>query len=282
MKLAAALVDCLTAIARDRGRVLVLTGAGISAESGIPTFRGKEGYWTVGSENYHPTQMATREAFAAMPHEVWRWYLYRRSVCHAAAPNEGHHALVRLEGVLQERFTLVTQNVDGLHLRAGQDPRRTFEIHGNTDFMRCPGVDGRDVRPIPLEIGEFAKGDPLTERQLQLLTRSGDETMGRPHVLWFDEYYDQELFSADSAMRAATTADLLVVVGTTGQTTLPAMIGQRAARRGIPIVDINIEDNVFGDLASHTGGHIVRGSAALALPAIVDVLAEATAHPSVG
>ena len=75
--------------------MIVLTGAGVSAESGIPTFRGKEGYWTVGAREYHPQELATHDAFAAMPWDVWAWYLYRRGVCRAAAPNAGHDAIAR-------------------------------------------------------------------------------------------------------------------------------------------------------------------------------------------
>lgn len=273
MKLSAALLELLQGITQRKGRVTLLTGAGISAESGIPTFRGKEGYWTVGSTNYHPTEMATRAAYAEMPDEVWRWYLYRRSVCNAADPNEGHHALVRLEEHLGDRFALVTQNVDGLHLRAGQSLARTFQIHGNTDYMRCPGVDGRDVVRIPDEIGPFAKGDALTDRHRALLRREGDTQLGRPHVLWFDEYYDEELFSANTAVRKAVSSDLIIVVGTMGQTSLPAQIGQLAARQGIPLVDVNIDDNPFARLAAQMDeGHVVRGPSSQALPAIVDAL----------
>ena len=100
----------------------MLTGAGVSAESGIPTFRGREGYWTVGSTEYHPQEMATLQAFEAMPEEVWRWYLYRLGACREAQPNQAHRAIVRLEERLGDRFCLITQNVDGLHLRAGSSP----------------------------------------------------------------------------------------------------------------------------------------------------------------
>ncbi|MCA9686135.1 MAG: RNA polymerase subunit sigma, partial [Myxococcales bacterium] len=95
-------------------KVVVLTGAGISAESGIPTFRGPEGYWTVGAREYHPQELATLQAFNRMPREVWHWYLYRRGICRAAEPNPAHFALVELERALGDRFTLITQNVDGL------------------------------------------------------------------------------------------------------------------------------------------------------------------------
>jgi len=87
----------------------MLTGAGVSAESGIPTFRGKEGYWTIGAREYHPQELATHDAFERMPWEVWAWYLYRRTVCNAAEPNDGHRALVSLGAALPDRFALVTQ-----------------------------------------------------------------------------------------------------------------------------------------------------------------------------
>src|SRR3954466_12730475 len=91
------------------GNVVVLTGAGISAESGIPTFRGKEGYWTIGAREYQPQELATWEAFQQMPWDVWAWYLYRRGVCRAAEPNAAHAAIVTLDGALGERFALITQ-----------------------------------------------------------------------------------------------------------------------------------------------------------------------------
>src|SRR5262245_44328807 len=95
--------------------LVFLTGAGISAESGIPTFRGPEGYWRVGSVNYRPEEMATHAFFVEMPDEVWRWYAMRRDTCRRASPNAAHLALVALEAELGDAFLLVTQNVDGLH-----------------------------------------------------------------------------------------------------------------------------------------------------------------------
>src|SRR5919205_1139494 len=126
------LATLLDEVRRARGRVIALTGAGISAESGIPTFRGKEGYWVVGPKNYMPLEM-----FERSPEEVWRWYLYRFGVCRGAQPNAGHRALVALERALGDRFHLVTQNIDGLHLRAGATPARTSCIHGDAAFVRC-------------------------------------------------------------------------------------------------------------------------------------------------
>ena len=100
------------------GPVVVLTGAGISADSGVPTFRGEEGYWTVGSKNYHPMELATQQAFREMPEEVWRWYLYRRSVCRRAKPNAAHEALVRLEHALGHLRVDAGASVEDLHQRA--------------------------------------------------------------------------------------------------------------------------------------------------------------------
>ena len=121
------LLDQLYALRDGDGSLVVLSGAGISAESGIPTFRGKEGYWTVGSTEYHPQEMATFAMFTREPEAIWGWYLYRRTVCHEAGPNAGHQAVVRMEQALGDRFLLITQNVDGLHLRAGNSLERTFQ-----------------------------------------------------------------------------------------------------------------------------------------------------------
>ena len=152
------------------GLVLWLTGAGISAESGIPTFRGKEGYWRVGSRNYQPEEMATWSAFQEMPDEVWAWYLYRRGVCRGADPNAAHFALADAEQRGGDRFLLVTQNVDGLHLRAGNTLSRTYQIHGNIDFMRC----SKECLPAPVPMPEgidiaWDKGRAITDHERQAL-----------------------------------------------------------------------------------------------------------------
>src|SRR5512144_3067857 len=131
------LAELLAGVRARSGNVVALTGAGISAESGIPTFRGAEGYWVVGSRNYMPQEMATRAMFERDPAEVWRWYLYRFGVCKDARPNDGHRALAALERALGDAFALVTQNIDGLHVRAGSSRERTFEIHGDAGLVRC-------------------------------------------------------------------------------------------------------------------------------------------------
>lgn len=266
-----ALQTTLATVRGDCGHIVFLTGAGISAESGIPTFRGKEGYWVVGSKHYRPMEMATQESFRRMPEEVWRWYLYRRTVCRGAAPNAGHLALVRAEESLGDRFRLVTQNVDGLHLRAGNTLERTRQIHGNVDFMRILEDGLEQVLPIPDAIAPHDREDPFSEEDRAHLTIGG--RLARPHVLWFDEYYDERLFQAETALQDAARADLLVVIGTTGTTNLPVQIGQMALRRGIPLVDVNTDDNPFAEAAADSDdGFALRGSASRWLPPLVDAL----------
>ena len=262
---------CKTALGTD-GRVVALTGAGVSAESGIPTFRGKEGYWTVGSRDYHPQELATHEAFVRMPWDVWAWYLYRRGVCNAAAPNAAHHALVRWDAVLGDRFALVTQNVDGLHRRAGSPDARMFPIHGDISLMRCANDCVLHRWPIPDSVPALGKGEPVAAEHKALLVCPRCGGMARPHVLWFDESYDEERFFLETSRRVAAAARVLVVAGTSAQTNLPWQVVTLAARAGAVIVDINVEDNPFAEIAVQTPGGALRGSAATLLPQIVDAL----------
>lgn len=261
--------DLLRRIRDSAGPLVFLTGAGISAESGIPTFRGPEGFWRVGSRNYHPQEMATARAFASMPDEVWRWYLYRRGVCRAAAPNAAHLALVELDGRLGERFRLVTQNVDGLHLRAGGDPGRIYQIHGNVDLCRCVRGCAPPVRPLPEAVPERWPADrPLDEGARAALRCACGERL-RPHVLWFDESYDEPLYRYVSALRAAQEAAALIVVGTSGATTLPSRMCEMVAARGAPLIVVDVEPTVFSELAgSSANGLFLRGAAAQVVPAI--------------
>lgn len=252
------------------GRAVWLTGAGISAESGIPTFRGEQGYWTVGSRHYHPQEMATMAAFREMPDEVWAWYLYRRAVCRAAAPNDAHRALVTLEQRLGDDFLLVTQNVDGLHVRAGNSLQRAYQIHGNVDYMRP--IDGETVVPIPLEIGEtWSKERRITATERALLQHAGEPT--RPHVLWFDECYSEALYRYESSLEGVYGARVLVVVGTTGGTTLPFHMGRLAQQLLIPMVVINPEPNPFVEMVENGGvGCWLQGTAGQWVPQVVDAL----------
>ena len=257
-------------VRRAGGRVVALTGAGVSAESGIPTFRGAEGYWVVGSRNYMPQEMATHEMFERAPDEVWRWYLYRFGVCKDAHPNAGHAALVRLERALGERFTLVTQNIDGLHRRAGSE--RVYCIHGDAAYVRCARDCGQARMDLPV-LPRRGKDDPFTPAERAALTCPRCGGWLRPHVLWFDEYYDEENYRMDSALRAAERADLLLVVGTSGATNLPMQIGRIAFLRGATLVDVNPEENPFAELAARAErGFFARGAACERLPGIVAAL----------
>ena len=269
----AVIAACRAAITRP-GTVIALTGAGISAESGVPTFRGKEGYWTIGAREYQPEELATHEAFTKMPWDVWAWYLYRRGVCRAASPNDGHYAIARWDDALKssgDRFALVTQNVDGLHRRAGSPAARTFAIHGEIEQMRCANECCLDRWPIPAGVPALEKGAAVDEATRALLVCPACGEMARPHVLWFDESYDEPRYSLDTVRDLASSAVLVVVVGSSGQTNLPWQVVTLAARNGATIVDINPEDNPFGELAVHSGG-VIRGSSATNLPLLVDAL----------
>ena len=166
-------------VLRKAKHVVVLTGAGISAESGIPTFRGADGYWTIGSENYQPQELATWEKFNEMPEELWRWYQYRWGVCLKAKPNPGHRALVKMEGLLGDSFTLVTQNIDGLHLQAGSKPQHLCEIHGRIDEMRCDErIEGSCLFGLNLDDAEVLdKARRTVEKTPQPAKKEKDERL---------------------------------------------------------------------------------------------------------
>ena len=256
----------------QRGQVVFLTGAGVSAESGIPTFRGEEGYWTVGSQHYRPEELATNAAFQQMPDDIWSWYLYRRTVCNQAQPNSGHQALVELEKALGSRFLLVTQNVDGLHLRAGNSLERTYQVHGNTDYMRCSEECNKKLYPIGDLIGPKEKGEGITSEESARLKCPECGARSRPHVLWFDECYDEELFHFHSSLLAARKCSLLVTAGSSGSTNLPTRMVEVAAAMGAALVDINPQTNPYARMAQGSGGMWLKKSATEALPEIAEIL----------
>ncbi len=271
--LPASLAVTLAEVGSSGGLVLVLTGAGISAQSGIPTFRGAEGYWTVGSRNYRPEELATRAAFMAMPDEVWAWYLYRRAVCRAAEPNVAHEALARLDTTLGERLLLVTQNVDGLHLRAGSPPERIYEIHGNIDFARCVAECGAAPARLPDDLGlPFERGQVVDEALRARLVCPACGGPARPHVLWFDECYDETNFRFESSLRAGERAAILLVIGTSGATNLPAHLVAMAAARRIPIVVVGPEETPFARVAEAGPGAFLRGTATEWVPRLAQGL----------
>src|SRR5262245_46121262 len=178
---AALRADEVRALLDRARRVCVLTGAGISAESGIPTFRDAlTGLWS----KFRPEELATPEAFERNPKLVWEWYASRRDRVAQAVPNAGHRALVELEGRIAE-FTLVTQNVDGLHARAGS--RNLLELHGNIARTRCFGCDRM------LDESTMRAGTPPTCMHCGALAR--------PDVVWFGEMLPEPALQA--AFRAA-------------------------------------------------------------------------------
>ncbi len=255
------------------GRLVVVTGAGLSADSGIPTFRGPDGYWTRGGRNYRPEELATAATFRRDPDLVWPWYLYRRGVCRAAAPNPAHQALAALANALGPRMTLLTQNVDGLHLRAGSPAERTYEIHGNIDFARC----ARGCHPgrwaLPTTLRRFDRDDALDDATRAALRCPRCGGLARPHVLWFDETYDEANYRWDSSIRAARDAAALWVVGSSGATNLPNQVAQLVASRGGFVLDVNPDDSPFAQLAVRSGGAHVRARAGDVLPLLCAAIA---------
>ncbi len=266
------LTEALRSRAGKQPLIVVLTGAGISAESGIPTFRGPEGYWTVGSREYRPEQMATLHMFRLDPDAVWQWYLYRLGVCRNARPNAGHKAVVQMEASLGSCFTLITQNVDGLHSRAGNSDQRTYQIHGNINYMRCARGCSTELYAIPDGVRPKQKHEPLNDNDRKALRcrRCGDRA--RPHVLWFDECYDETHYHFQSSVETAARATVLLTVGTSGATNLPMQVGLLAAQSGALIIDINPNTNPFSEMAQQAGGFFIQGTAGEILPEMAEVL----------
>ena len=229
-------------------RVVILTGAGVSAESGIPTFRGAGGLW----KSYRPEELATPEAFARDPLLVWEWYEWRRALIRAASPNDAHEAIAWFERELGESrgFALVTQNVDGLHPRAGS--RRIIEIHGNIFRARCVREGTR--RDFP---------DPPAE----LPPRCACGSLLRPDVVWFGEPID---LIAD-AMSEASAADVMIVIGTSG-TVYPAA-GLVSLVRGGMTIEINPDETPLSGAFSAS----IRSSATAATRPVLEALARRVA-----
>ena len=266
------LQNTLEKFAHSDQQLTVLTGAGVSAESNIPTFRGHEGYWTIGSREYHPQEMATFRMFTEKPYEVWKWYLYRKNICQKAEPNPGHVAIAQMETLFKNRFTLITQNVDGLHIRAGNTIKRTFQIHGNISFMRCVNECASKIFPLPENLCGKEKGSDLTDDEKKLLRCQDCGSFTRPHVLWFDEAYNETYYSYQNALNTAEKTELLLIVGTSGATNLPNQVATLVHHNKGMIIDINIEPNTFTNLAlSAEKGYFIKQQSSVALPSILDV-----------
>lgn len=201
-------------------RVVVLTGAGISAESGVPTFReAQTGLWA----RYDPAELATPQAFRRNPKLVWEWYTWRRELVAKAKPNPGHLALAELEQRLPE-FTLITQNVDGLHRRAGS--KNVLELHGNLNRTKC------------FDEGEIIESWPPTTELPPRCPQCGGYL--RPDVVWFGEMLPPEALRA--AFEAAQQCDLFFSIGTSAIVEPAASLPHEALRRGVTVVEINPDE----------------------------------------
>jgi NAD-dependent deacetylase len=266
----------LTEVVKGDENITVLTGAGVSAESGVPTFRGPEGFWTIGSKEYHPQEMATLAMFRKNPRAVWAWYLYRMGICKKAHPNDGHRALASMESHLNNRFTLITQNVDNLHIRAGNSLSRTLQVHGNIFQTRCASGCTNEIQCLPESLSPKTKGSALTDKERRQLRCPICGGWLRPHVLWFDETYNEHHYHLNSALEIASRSRLLITVGTSGATTLPNLIVNHVLRNGGLMFDINLADNPFAARAMRSGrGIFIQRNSAEALVALLHTIASA-------
>lgn len=231
---------------RRAHHVVALTGAGISAESGVPTFReAQTGLWA----RYDPTELATPEAFMRDPALVWRWYTWRRGLIAQAAPNPGHHALAALEDVFP-KVTVLTQNVDGLHTQAHST--RVVELHGNIHRNLC----FREGTPVPA--GTEQPGEPPR------CPRCGDYV--RPGVVWFGEMLPAPALHA--ARQAAAECEIFLSIGTSSVVEPAASLPLDALEKGALLVEVNLAPTPLTPYAHLS----LRGLAGHILPALLTAL----------
>ncbi len=239
MTLPAALLSLL----RQTPSLAALTGAGVSQESGLRTFRDvQDGLW----RQYRPEDLASPEAFARDPKLVWDWYAWRREAVKAARPNPGHYALVEIEKRLPQ-FTLITQNVDGLHRMAGS--RNLLELHGNIQRVRC------SVCSLPAETWE---DDSEAVPQCRVCG-----ALLRPDVVWFGEALPRDPLEA--AVEAARACQVFFSIGTSGVVQPAASLAYAARNRGAVIVEINLEPTPLTPKADF----FLRGKSGEILPQLV-------------
>lgn len=231
-------------------RWLVLTGSGVSAESGVPTFRDAQtGLWA----KYEAEELATRTAFEANPTLVWDWYVWRRELIQGAEPNAAHRALAALAN-LKPELALVTQNVDGLHQRAGSE--NVVEIHGNIERNKCIACDRLPTALVNSEIRP-----PVCESCGELL---------RPDVVWFGEAVPEA--SLEFAFLAAERCEVFLSIGTSAVVYPAAGLAQVAAERNATVVEINTNSTPLSEKADYA----LQGLATFWLPAIAANVANET------
>ncbi len=221
--------------------VAVMTGAGVSAESGVPTFRGDGGLW----KNQRPEQLATPQAFEKDPDLVWEWYHWRRGLIRESSPNAAHHSLVQIERNTPQ-FTLITQNVDGLHLTAGS--KTVLEIHGNINRARCSSCSHRV--PLSDETG--------------VLTCGQCGALMRPDVVWFGESLDHGTLEASHS--ASGSADFFLVAGTSSVVQPAASLAYAAKEKGGYVLEVNLDPTPLTGTADVT----LLGKAGEVLTALVE------------
>lgn len=222
-------------------KVVFFTGAGISAESGIPTFRGKDGIWN----KLKPEELANFNAFMRNPKMVWEWNNHRKKIVHEAKPNAGHIAIAEMQNLFDE-VTVVTQNIDNLHHRAGS--KNIFELHGNIERNFCV-----KCRTFYNEELDFSNGVPKC--------KCGG--LIRPDVVWFGEYLPEDQFSGGE--KAALNCDLFFVVGTSAVVYPAAGLVHVAKQSGAFIVEVNIEETEITPLCDQS----FFGEAGKILPEII-------------
>lgn len=236
-----------TFIERLRGAkiVAVLTGAGVSAESGVPTFRGEEGLW----KKYRPEELATFESFMRNPQLVWEWYNFRRDLIHKVKPNPGHYALAEMEKLFPE-FHLITQNIDNLHRRAGN--QRIYELHGNIMRNRCVDCNKQ------YEAEDFSF-DPA-----ESLPRCECGGLIRPDVVWFGEMLPAEQLR--KSFSAARRCDVFISIGTSAIVQPAGNLPLEALDAGAYVAEINPERTVISNYLHET----ILGKSGEILPKLLE------------
>jgi NAD-dependent deacetylase len=213
---------------RSSNYVVVFTGAGISADSGIPTFRGPGGLW----EKYKPEELASPWGFRKDPLLVWRWYAWRMRIIYSAKPNAAHILVAKLEDMGKVK-AVITQNVDGLHQRAGS--KKVIELHGNIWRARCTSCGYKWILSRPPEDSELPLRCPRCN------------SLARPDVVWFGEPLPSQALRA--AWEEMEKANLVIVIGTSGVVEPAGSLPLIAKERGAKLININPEPNRYYDIA---------------------------------
>ena len=239
-------ISRLIPLLRQAEKIVILTGSGISAECGIPTFRGDDGLW----KTYRAEELATPSAFHSNPELVWEWYDWRRGLMGPKEPNPGHRVLARWEKTFPE-FTLITQNIDGLHQKAGSV--NILELHGNIWKMRCVQEGTiRENRDTPL-------------REIPPLCPDCGHLM-RPHVVWFGESLDMGILQQSSQL--SSSCDAMFVIGTSAVVQPAASLPLAATQAGATVIEVNPEPTPLTPYVAFS----FRGKSGEVLPAIDDKL----------